>query len=199
MTAPTLHALLVTETVPHPGVGAQEATRQSVQHLELVAELVSQHGGEVLLRVGQGCVARMPSPEEALDLARTLVRGQSQGAPKSRLRLAMHLGHISAASTAIAEPGIAEARQLLERAGPSETVMSSAFREGLASHTVQTAPLWVPLDQRTELAPAYRLLWGPLSAPHARARPNLSGTQLAVAVAVASAAVLGSLVAALLL
>ncbi|MFH2010397.1 MAG: hypothetical protein ABI333_27610 [bacterium] len=200
MTEPNLRSLLVTEALPPPDVGAQEAVRRTAWHQELVSDLVAEYGGEVLLVVGRGCVASLPSPGRALDAVTALVtRRVPQYGDRARIRAALHLGQVTPHRTLIAEPGITEARRLLESAGPTEVVLSAAMRQALGQTNLQVAPLASPNGSRTDPPTGYRVLLNPLSQANEVRGPAVSGWLMAGAVLLAAIAIVGSVTAALLL
>jgi hypothetical protein len=194
-----LRSILVTEVLPPPGVGPQEAQRRTALHQERVTAQVTRHDGEVLVRVGQGCVAVLPGPAQALAAAEALVTRPPRvdGSP-ARIRAALHLGVVHPDRPAIAQPGVAEARRLLEAAGPNEILLSPSAHEALADTRLQVAPLSGPGDDPGEAA-GYRLLVNPLARAATPRRQPMSGWLIAGAVALASVAILSALTAALLL
>lgn len=195
----TLRSLLVTEILPSPDVDPQEAQRRTAHHQERVTAHVNRHNGEVLVRVGQGCVAALPSPAQALTAARALLARppRVEGTP-ARIRAALHLGEVHPDRPAIAQPGVAEARKLLEAAGPNEILLSKALHEALADARLPVAPLSGPVDDPGAVT-GYRLLVSPLAGASSPGRRPMSGWLMAGGIFLASAAILSALTAALLL
>ncbi len=197
-TPSTLRSILVTEVLAPPDMGPQEAQRRTARHQERVTAHVTRHAGEVLVRVGQGCVAALPDPAGALTAARALLTRppQVEGTP-ARIRAALHLGEVHPDRPAIAQPGVAEARKLLESAGPNEILISTAVREALPNTRLQLTPVSGPDNDPGAIA-GYRLLVSPVRARGPRRRP-MSGWLMAAAVILATTAALSALTAALLL
>ncbi len=195
----TLRSILVTEVLPPPDLGPQQAQRRTAQHQERVTAQVTRHGGEVLVRVGRGCVAVLPSPAQALTVARELLTRplQAETTP-ARIRAALHLGEVHPDRPAIAQPGVAAARKLLEAAGPSEILLSKSVHEALADDRLPVVPLSDPDEEPGEIT-GYRLLISPLALATTAGRHPVSGWLLAGGVLLASVAILSAVTAALLL
>jgi class 3 adenylate cyclase len=197
----TLRNILVTEVLPPPDIGPQEAQRRTAQHQKRVTALVTRRAGEVLIRVGRGCVAVLPGPAEALSTARELLTQplRLESAP-ARIRAAVHLGEVHPDRPAIAQPGVTAARKLLEAADPNEILLSKSAHEALADAHLSVTPLSGPGDAPGELT-GYRLLINPVDLDLAAgpARRPVSGWLMAGGVLLASAAILSALTAALLL
>ena len=195
----TLRSILVTEILPPADLGPQEAQRRTAHHQERVTAHVTRHNGEVLLRVGQGCVAALPGPAEALTAAEALLTRppRIEGTP-ARIRAAVHLGEVRADRPAIAQPGVAEARKLLEAAGANEILLSQSVYEALADAHLPVAPLSGPGDEPGSVT-GYRLLINPLALATTPGGRPVPGWLIGGAVLLTSVAILGALTAALLL
>lgn len=195
----TLRSILVTEVLPPPDVGPQEAQRRTARHQERVTAHVARHDGEVLVRVGQGCVAALPDPAQALIAAKALLSRPPRvdGTP-ARIRAALHLGEVHPDRPAIAQPGVAEARKLLEAAGPNEILLSAPAHEALGDVRLQVTPLAAPPGEPAAIA-GYRLLINPLATAGTLEQRPVPGWLMAGAVILTSVAILGALTAALLL
>jgi len=195
----TLRTILVTEALPPPDLGTQEAQRRTAKHQEWVTAHVTRHHGEVLVRVGQGCVAALPGPAQALTAAEALLTHppRIEGTPV-RIRAALHLGEVHPDRLAIAQPGVAQARKLLEAAGANEILLSRSVHEALADANLQVTPLSGPGGDPVEVT-GYRLLTNPLALATSPQRRPVSGWLIAGAALLASAAILGALMAALVL
>ncbi len=202
-------SILVTEILQTPDLGPQEAQRRVARHQSTVSSQVTGRGGEVLLLVGRGCVSTLPDLERALDAARDLLsQPQRHITAQGRLRAALHSGELLPDTPAIAQPAVAEARRLLDLAGPNEILLSASVREALSQYPhlgarLQVTPISTGEGSATgdESAPgelAYRLPLASLVMARHKKR-STSIWAIAGAVVLAAMAALTAIGAALLL
>ena len=185
---------LVASDVQPPVVrGSPSAAQASRAHQERATALARLHAGRILVRVGQGCVAPVRRLEDALLLAARLVHPAEHGAGAASypVRAAVHGAPVGDAPTPLAEPGVIRVRELLERAGPGEILISAELHAALPEPRPQASPLLRPrraegaatADEAAPLLPeAYRLLWRPALDRLPQDKPLRSGLLVGTAV-----------------